>query len=187
MILLIIDTQKGITNDELYKFEEFERNVSALIDESRKHGVEVAYVQHDDGKGSGFTHGDEDFEIYDGFAPLENEKIFYKSVNSAFNPATGLTRYLQSKDIKDVIAVGLQTDYCIDATIKSGFEQGFKMIVPALCNTTRDNPYMSAETAYKFYNEYMWPKRYATCVSFDEALKLIRDYKAPEVTKELQS
>ena len=183
MILLVIDTQKGIVDEALYEFETFKGNVSALIEEARKHGVEVAYVQHDNGEGSGFTHGDENFEIYEGFAPMDNEKIFYKNVNSAFNPATGLTRYLESKNEKEVIAVGLQTDYCIDATIKSGFEQGFKMIVPALCNTTTDNPYMSAETAYKFYNEYMWPKRYATCVSFDEALKLIRDYKAPEVTK----
>ena len=177
MVLLVIDTQKGIVDEALYEFETFKGNVAALIDEARKHGVEVAYVQHDNGEGSGFSHGDEDFEIDEGFAPMDNEKIFYKNVNSAFNPATGLTRYLESKNEKEVIAVGLQTDYCIDATIKSGFEQGFKMIVPALCNTTTDNPYMSAETAYKFYNEYMWPKRYATCVSFEDALKMINEHK----------
>ena len=177
MILLVIDTQKGIVDEGLYEFEKFRGNIIKLIEESRKQGVEVAYVQHDNGEGSGFTLGVEDFEIYEPFAPLENEKIFYKHVNSAFNPATGLTKYLQSQNIKEVMAVGIQTDYCIDATIKSGFEQGFKMIVPALCNSTRENPYMSAETAYKFYNEFMWPKRYATCVSFEDALKMINEHK----------
>lgn len=177
MILLVIDTQKGIVDEGLYEFEKFRGNIIKLIEESRKQGVEVAYVQHDNGEGSGFTFGVEDFEIYEPFAPLENEKIFYKNVNSAFNPATGLTKYLQSKNIKEVMAVGIQTDYCIDATIKSGFEQGFKMIVPALCNSTRENPYMSAETAYKFYNEFMWPERYATCISFEDALKMINEHK----------
>lgn len=37
--------------------------------------------------------------------------------------------YLTEKSIRTVAVVGLQTDYCIDATIKCGFEHGFKVIV----------------------------------------------------------
>lgn len=42
----------------------------------------VINVQHDDGPGTGFSVGDDDFEIYDGIAPVPGEKIFYKTVNS---------------------------------------------------------------------------------------------------------
>ena len=43
----------------------------------------------------------------------------------------------------DVIIVGLQTDYCIDATIKCSFEHGFNMIILAYTNTTVDNEFIS--------------------------------------------
>ena len=44
-----------------------------------------------------------------------------------------------------MIVVGLQTEYCIDAAVKCGFEHGFEIIVPKESNSTFDNAYMSAE------------------------------------------
>ncbi|MDE6020656.1 MAG: cysteine hydrolase, partial [Ruminococcus sp.] len=63
----------------------------------------------------------------------------------------------------------------IDATIKCGFEHGFKMIVPAQANSTFDNKYMSAENSYKYYNEFMWNGRYAQCISLEDTLDLIKE------------
>ena len=70
--------------------------------------------------------------------------------------------------------VGLQTDFCIDATIKSGFEHGFEMFVPAYANSTFDNKFFSGETAYRYYNELMWHNRYAKCVSIETAVRLLQ-------------
>lgn len=112
-------------------------------------------------------------EIYEGFSPLPNEKIFDKNYNSAFNK-TGLLEYLKKNGESEVIVVGLQTDYCIDGTIKCGFEHGFKMIVPSFANTTVDNDFMSGEKSYKYYNEFIWPKRYATCISMEETMLLMK-------------
>lgn len=179
MVLLVVDTQKGITDDRLYGFEELKGNIKTLIKVSRECGVEVIYVRHDDGPGSGFSKGDDSFEIYEEFAPLEGEKIFDKNINSAFHKSTGLTKYLESRNIRTVIVVGLQTDYCMDATIKSGFERGYKMIVPEHSNSTMDNPYMDAKTTYEFYNKNMWPGRYAECVSVEETLELIKSKLLP--------
>ena len=49
MVLLIVDAQKLITNERLYKFNEFVVNVENLIDTARKNNIEVIYVHHDDG------------------------------------------------------------------------------------------------------------------------------------------
>ena len=54
------------------------------------------------------------------------------------------------------------------------------MIVPEYCNSTRDNPFMDAKTTYEFYNKNMWPGRYAKCLSVEETLDLIRNYKKSE-------
>ena len=118
------------------------------------------------------TKGNDGFEIYDGFQPLNGELVFDKNVNSAFKD-TGLLEYLRQKEENTIIIVGLQTDYCIDATIKSGFEHGFKMIVPANANSTVDNQYMTAEQSYHYYNEFMWNKRYAECIPFEKTLELM--------------
>ena len=186
MVLLVIDTQKGITDERLFAFRELEENIRFLIRTARECGTEVVYVRHDDGPGSGFSKGDTAFEIYEGFAPLEGEKIFEKNVNSAFHESTGLTAYLKAKEVKTVIAVGLQTDYCMDATIKSGFEKGFEMIVPEYCNSTRSNAYMDAKATYEFYNKNMWPGRYATCLSVEDTIKRIKTYQMKETTARIR-
>ena len=59
MKLLVIDIQKGITNERLYNFENFIKNTVRLINAARQNKVEVIYVQHDDGEGSGFSVGNE--------------------------------------------------------------------------------------------------------------------------------
>lgn len=172
MVLLVVDTQKLITNDKLYQFEMFESRIKTLIAKARERDIEVLYIRHDDGEGAELTKGTEGFEIYEGFKPLDNERIFDKFVNSPFKES-GLLEYLKEKNENTIIVVGLQTDYCMDATIKCGFEHGFRMIVPEYTNSTFDNTFMTAEQTYRYYNEFMWKGRYAECVSFEEALALL--------------
>ena len=69
--------------------------------------------------------------------------------------------------------VGLQTNFCIDATVKSAFERGYEVIIPQGTNSTFDNDYMDGETTYKYYNDMMWPGRFAKCVSLDEAFLML--------------
>ena len=175
MVLLVIDTQKGITDDRLYEFEKVTKNIKELITLARANHKKVIFVQHDDGPGTGFSVGDEEFEIYDEFAPQEGEPTFIKTVNSALHPSVGLLDALKANGERRIMTVGLQTNYCIDATIKSGFDNGFEMIVPEYTNSTFDSEYMSNETCYNYYNKDMWPGRYATCVTMDEARALLKE------------
>lgn len=174
MTLLVIDTQKGITDSRLYGFEALRANIKTLIAQARESGVEVVYVRHDDGPGTGFSAGDDEFQIYEEFAPREGERIFDKTVNSALHPSVGLSQYLADKGEKRLMVVGLQTDFCIDATIQSGFDLGYEMIVPEHTNSTFDNAYLKQDTAYHYFNEYVWPNRYARCVAMPRAVELLR-------------
>lgn len=170
MVLLVIDTQTLITNEKLYHFDAFVSNVKRLIDVARSREIEVIFVRHDDGVGNELTKGAEGFEIYEEFKPNPGEKIFDKTVNSAFRD-TGLLEYLKGKGETEVMITGIQTDYCIDATVKSAFEHRFHVIVPAYANTTLSNAYMTGENSYKYHNEFMWNGRYAECIPLKEAIK----------------
>ena len=173
MVLLIVDAQKLITNERLYKFNEFVVNVENLIDTARKNNIEVIYVRHDDGVENELTKGKNGFEIYEKFKPCNGEKIFDKKVNSAFKE-TGLLEYLTNNGEKDIIIAGLQTDYCIDATIKCGFEHGFNIIVPAYSNTTVAYILKTSKAQSKKYNEFIWNERYAKCISLEETLRKMK-------------
>ena len=169
MVLLVIDAQKEITNDHLYRFHEFVSTVKTLIKTARECGVEVIFVRHDDGAGTPMTKGLDGFEIYEGFTPHGDEKIFDKQVNSPFRD-TGLAEYLSEKGETELIVAGLQTDYCIDAAVKCGFERGYKIIVPQLANTTFDNSFMTAEKSCDYYNNFIWNGRYAECISAEDTI-----------------
>ncbi len=175
MVLLVVDAQKLITNEKLYKFEEFKNNIKKLISTARENGIEVIYVRHDDGADNELTKGTPGYEIYEEFQPRDNEPIFDKTVNSSFKD-TSLLEYLKQKEENEIVIVGLQTDYCIDATIKAGFEHGFNMIVPAYTNSTFDNQFMNAEQTYNYYNDFMWNKRYAECISLEEMIERMKHY-----------
>lgn len=174
MVLLVIDAQKQITNGKLYGFDMFVSNVRRLISAARANGVEVIYIRHDDGRESELTRGKEGFEIYEAFEPAPGEKIFDKTVNSAFH-GTGLLEYLKEKQETDLMITGLQTDYCIDATVKCAFEHGFFVFVPAHANTTTDNSFMTGESSYRYYNEFMWNGRYAECITMEQGIGLMEN------------
>ena len=69
MVLLVVDTQKLITNSDLYNFSAFENAVKTLIAAARENNVEVIYVRHDDGVGAELIKGIPGFEIYEGYGP----------------------------------------------------------------------------------------------------------------------
>ena len=170
MVLLAIDLQKGLVVEDLYNFEGFVANMKKLLAEARARGVEVIYVRHDAGEGSGMSEGDEDFEFYEELVPLPGEKVFVKTVNSCFSNKE-LCKYLEEKGEETVIIAGLQTNYCIDASIKSAFDRDYGVIVPEGCNSTFDNDYMDGETTVRYYNEDIWDS-FADVVPIEEAFEV---------------
>ena len=50
----------------------------------------------------------------------------------------------------------------------------FNLFVPGYTNSTYDNPYFDKETAYKYYNEFMWGERYAKIITLEQAIELLQ-------------
>ena len=171
MILLVIDMQKGLVGEDLYAFDTFTERTTQLVNAARKNNVEVIFVQHDAGPNSGMSVRDEAFEIIDRITPIEGEKVFVKTINSCFGNKD-FKQYLKQQTDKRLMIIGLQTNYCIDATVKSAFERGYEVIIPEGTNSTFDNDYMSGETTVRYYNEDVWDEL-VDAVTFEEAIELL--------------
>ena len=171
MILLVIDMQKGIVDEELYAFNTFMDRAVRLVATARKKHMEVIFIQHDAGSNSGLSVGDEGFEIIDQLSPEPGEKVFVKTINSCFGNKD-FVDYMEQQEDKRLMIIGLQTNYCIDCTVKSAFERGFEVIIPEGTNTTFDNDYMTGETAVRYYNEDVW-EEIVDAVTFEDAIALL--------------
>ena len=173
MVLLVIDMQKGLVSEDLYAFDTFMDRTVRLIDTARNNKVEVIFVRHDAGPDSGMSAGDEDFEIIDEIKPREGEKVFNKTINSCFG-SKAFKEYVEKLEDKRLMIIGLQTNYCIDCTVKSAFERGFEVIIPEGTNSTFDNDYMTGETTVRYYNEDVW-EELVEAVTFEEAIAMLEE------------
>ena len=58
----------------------------------------------------------------------------------------GLRNQVALSNENTLMIVGLQTNFCIDATVKSAFERGYKVIVPAGAKAMSVGSEIAAET-----------------------------------------
>ena len=129
MKLIVIDMQKALLDEELYNYHAFLANVVKTIQTARENHIEVIYVRHDAGPDTGCSPGDAAFEIADEVAPDAGEKVFTKTINSCFG-SREFTAYLEKAKGDTLMIVGLQTNFCIDTTVKSAFERGYHVVIP---------------------------------------------------------
>lgn len=170
--VLVVDVQNALLNAHPYNEKEIFTNIKKVIISARRHNTEIIYIRHNGQIGSLLEPGTHGWQIIDQITPQTNDKIIEKHFNSAFYKTT-LNDYLSNKGITNIILVGLQTEYCIDATVKSAFDLDYKIIIPEKTNTTFDNEYFSGHQIHKFYNDKIWNGRFAEIKSLESCEALL--------------
>jgi len=169
-VLLVVDVQTALILAHPYNEEKMINNIKHLILFCREKNIEIVYIQHDGGTGDELECDSDGWQIYKDITPHLGEKIFDKHYNSAFK-STGLKDYLDSKNIKNIILVGMQTEYCMDTTCKIAFEYGYNIIIPEETTSTYDNSYFTGKILYEYYLYKIWKDRFAKVISMDELEK----------------
>lgn len=161
--MLVVDMQNALILEHPYDEKRLIKTVAQMEEICRQKGIEVIFLRHED---NNLVRGENGFEIYSKVAPKQGEKIIDKKYNSAFRE-TGLDDYLKEQGVTKLIVTGLQTDFCVDATVKVAYELGYDVIVPRGGHTTFDNRYLSGEELYHYYSYEIWNHRYAQVMSID--------------------
>lgn len=171
-VLLVIDVQQAMIDDHPTRMDEFMLNLKMLIDAAHKGGNEVVYVRHDGGKGDPLAYDTSGWQLERSLIPRAEERVFDKRFNSAFRK-TGLHEYLSAQDVSKLVICGMQTEYCIDTSIKVAFELGYDVVVPAGATTTYANPFLSGEKLITYYERMIWHEPLAKVIPMEDALALL--------------
>jgi len=157
--IILVDVQNDYFTGgkcELYDIEKTAAVAALLLEESRRNGDEVIFIQHVNmnPNASFFGEGTKGCEIHDSVKPLSNEKIFIKHKPNSFYE-TGLDEYLRSKGISDLIICGMMTHMCIDTTVRAAKELGYVVKLFENACTTKslnfDVEVFSAKTVHKVF------------------------------------
>jgi nicotinamidase-related amidase len=129
-VLLIIDVQRALL-DELSpaRREGFLATLVPLLDRARSTALPVVFVRHD-GRPSELVPGTPEWQIASEIAPRADEPIVDKRLDDAFAQTT-LADVLAALDADHLIATGMQTDFCVNATIGGAVQRGYRVTLVA--------------------------------------------------------
>jgi len=117
--------------------------IKTLIERARAERVPVFFVQHDGGPGDAFENGSPGWQYHAPVAPLPGEPIVEKRFPSAFHD-TDFDARLKAARVHRLVICGMQTEFCVDSTIRAAFGLGYEVVLVSDAHTTFDTPVLPA-------------------------------------------
>jgi nicotinamidase-related amidase len=153
--LLVIDMQLGnFGSNPVFKANDLLARTRSVIQKAHASRVPVVYVQNCGGKGDPDEYGSDGWEIHPSIAPVKVDIVVQKKTPDAFHK-TDLREKLKSIDVKNLVVVGLQTEYCIDTTCRRAFSLGYNVTLVKDTHSTWDSPVLSAEQIIEHHNRVL--------------------------------
>jgi len=142
--LLIIDVQRALTAgpEAALDVDEVLARVNELSARARAAGAPVVVIQHEDDGPMRF--GTTAWELADGLVTTESDVRLRKQTTNSFHQ-TGLHELLQERQVSRLVICGLQTDFCVDTTVRQALPLGYRVVVAADAHSTIDGAIPAAQ------------------------------------------
>jgi nicotinamidase-related amidase len=175
LAILIIDLQLGnfVGSSPIFQGDLLLNNTNLILQEARKKGVKVVYIQNMGGKGDPDEPGSEGWEIHPKIKPREDDSVLQKTSPDSFHE-TSLNELLKSLDVKKVIILGLQTEYCIDTTVRRAYSLGYNVLLVKDSHSTWRSGELSASQIINHHNNILGDY-FTDLISKDELISKFRD------------
>ena len=151
--LLIIDVQQALCagEDECFEINRVIENINHLSIRARIAGVPVVFIQHEETDGP-LVHNSAGWQLAEGLETEPEDIRVRKTTPDSFHQ-THLQKLLQKEEIERLIICGLQTDYCVNATVRQALKLGYDVVLAADAHSTVDNGSLSAEEIIAEHNK----------------------------------
>lgn len=165
--LIVVDVQNvmfetpGMT---LYNGKSVLKTIRQLIDSARQAEVPVVYIQHTtEGIGSEFEQGSHNWQIHPAIAPQEGDATSLKYTYDAFCN-TKLKSILEGLGVKRLVFCGLQTEVCVDTTVRSALAHGYTSILAGDAHSSYDNGVITGKEIVAHHNTVL-NRRFCTVMN----------------------
>ena len=151
--LLIIDVQQALCAGE-YECSGITRvidTINGLSARARAAGIPVVLIQHEEA-GSPLAHEAEGWQLAEGLNVSTKDWQVRKTTPDSFYQ-TNLQKLLPVQDFECLIICGLQTDYCVNATVRQALALGYDVVLAADAHSTVDNGNITAEDIIAEHNK----------------------------------
>ncbi|MFD0772002.1 cysteine hydrolase family protein [Bacillus sp. CGMCC 1.60114] len=154
--LVVIDVQEGMYTADVpvHNGLDLIENVQEVIQKCRTHDIPVIYVKHNGSKGHPLEKGTAGWHIHSKITPMPNEDVVEKETPDSFHE-TNLREVLQEKEIEHLFICGLQTEYCVDTTVRRAFSEGYKVTLIHGAHSTFDSEQLRAEDIIQHHNKVL--------------------------------
>jgi nicotinamidase-related amidase len=150
--LLIIDVQRALCSGEWAAFDikRVMERINGLIARARAVSTPIVFVQHEEDEGP-FQFGAGDWQLADELAVSPDDPRVRKRTPDSFYQ-TELQDLLQEQGITHLIICGLQSDYCVDATVRRALTLDYHVTLVSDAHSTLDNDVLTAEQITAHHN-----------------------------------
>lgn len=156
--LLIIDVQVAmfspLEGPPVWNGEKVLHNIDLLLEKAREIKMPVIFIQHTNPDDPEYAEGLPTWHIHPEIEPMPGETVIRKHYWDSFQN-TILQETLEEKGITRLIAVGMQTEYCYDTTVRSALAKDYEVVVVKDGHTTFDTPLLKAEAIVAHHNRIL--------------------------------
>ena len=150
--LLIIDVQQALCSGEWAVFEAARiiDRINHITQHARDAGAPVVYIQHEESEGP-MVHGENGWKLDPRLHAQPTDLYVRKQTCDSFHN-TNLQTLLQSRGITQLIACGLQSEFCVDSTVRRALALGYSVTLVEDGHSTMDSGGLTAAQITAHHN-----------------------------------
>jgi nicotinamidase-related amidase len=117
---------------------------AARIEQARDAGWPVVFVQNDGPEGDVDEPGSDGWQLW--FTPAPGDRVVRKTTQNVFESNPELAKTLTDANIDTIELIGMQSEYCVQASARGAKAAGFKVLLqPDLHATFHDGTPATSE------------------------------------------
>lgn len=150
--LLIIDVQQALCSgpEAAFDINNVVDRINAVAARARATGAPVVLIQHEEADGP-LQFDSAGWQLYERLAVLPQDIRVRKTACDSFH-RTALQELLLARGIETLIVCGLQSEFCVDSTVRGALAHGYPVTLVSDGHSTLDNGALRAEQISAHHN-----------------------------------
>lgn len=150
--LLIIDVQQALCSGPwaVFDVDNVVDRINAVAVKARAAGMPVVLIQHEEADGP-LQFGSVGWQLYERLDVHPQDVRVRKTATDSFHH-TPLQELLQARSIENLIICGLQSEFCVDSTVRGALAHGYPVTLVLDGHSTLDNGVLRAAQISAHHN-----------------------------------